>query len=444
MKTIRTFSFCMALLLSFSALGWSQSTPAQALDNVTIHTADGKTIKSGTVVWRNGVIEAVGRRADIPFDAYVIDGGDSLHVYPGFIDGFALWGSPDLPDNYKQPERPGDPGYARAGIQPQRQPNKLLENDDKSIVSAQKLGFTTAALGLKGQMLPGQVDLFFLNGQDTDEHLIKKSMGLSASFENAPGGYGSGAYPSTLMGVMARFRQLWYDATALKDQSKYFAAVESNYPAPRKDEVLEAFYPVMDKQQPLFFKADSRENISRLFKLQDEFGFELVLVSGKEAFGQAEELNRRNIPVLASVELPEEPKWKKEEDSDEEATDEMERYRERQLEAYRAYLESVKRLMDAGVKVGFASNGLKPDDIRKNLSTLNEEEALNEGQILTLLTRNTADILHMGSKLGDLKKGYIASFTAFTGPLLEEETSALYSVSGGELTEFEVEAPKKD
>lgn len=63
---------------------------------------------------------------------------------------------------------------------------------------------------------------------------------------------------------------------------------------------------------------------------------------------------------------------------------------------------------------------------------------------MTLLTRNTADILHMGSKLGDLKKGYIASFTAFTGPLLEEETSALYSVSGGELTEFEVEAPKKD
>jgi hypothetical protein len=431
----------MVLLLVVSAAGKAQTTPAQALDNVMIHMADGNTIESGTIVWRNGIIEAVGSDVTIPFDAYVIDGGDSLHVYPGFIDGLALWGSPDLPENYRRPDRPGEPGYDRAGIQPQRQPNKLLKSDDKNLTEAQKLGFTTAALGLKGHMLPGQIDLFFLNGEQTGEHLIKKGIGLSGSFNSAPGR----AYPSTLMGVMARFRQLWYDATALKVQTRYYAAADDNYPVPRKDEVLEALFPVVDQLQPMFFEVDTRENITRLLWLKDELGFDVVLVSAEEAFPLAEELSERNIPVLVSIDLPAEPEWRVKDDEDEEkkpeeVTEEMRIFRERQLQAYQARIENIKKLMDAGVKVGFASNGLKPADFRKHLKVLHEEGDLSEQQILALLTQQTADILGVGTKMGDLKQGKVASFTAFTKPLLDDKAKALYSVSGGNLTEFEIEA----
>ncbi|NGP76489.1 amidohydrolase family protein [Balneolaceae bacterium YR4-1] len=438
----------LLLLFVVSTLPASaQTSPAQAFDNVIIHTADGETINDGTVVWRNGIIESAGSNVTIPFDAYVIDGGDSLHVYPGFIDGLALWGSPDLPDRYERPDRPGDPGYERAGIQPQRKPSELLKSDDKNFEEAQKHGFTTAGLGLKGQMLPGQVDIFFINGEKTGDHLMKSSAGISASFEDAPGGFGSGAYPSTTMGVLAQYRQLWYDAEALMNQQQYFASAGSNYPAPAKDAVLEALYPVLDMSQPLYFTVDSKENIELLLRLKDEIGFDAVIVSGKEAYKMADEISDRDIPVLASIDLPDEPEWKKkereaEEDTTqageelEELTEEMRIFRDRQLRSYEASIMNIKSLMDAGVTVGYASNGMKLGDLSGHVKTLLEEGGLDQNQLLRIMSQNTAEILGIGNRVGELENGRIASFSVFTKPYTEEKTKVLYSVSSGMLTEF--------
>ncbi len=448
MKLVRNLSSCMLLLFMVSSLTVkAQPSPAQAFDNVTIHTADGKTINSGTVVWRNGIIEAAGSNVTIPFDAYVIDGGDSLHVYPGFIDGLALWGSPDLPERFERPDRPGEPGYERAGIQPQRKPSTLLNSKDKNLEDAQKHGFTTAGLGLKGFMLPGQVDVFFINGEETGDFLMKSSVGVLASLEDAPGGFGSAAFPSTTMGVLAEYRQLWYDAEALMSQQQYFASAGSNYPAPSKNAVLEALYPVLDKSQPLYFVVDSKENIELLLRLKDEIGFDVVIVSGKEAYKMADELSSRNIPVLASVDLPEEPEWKKKKEEAEtdttqagerleELTEEMRIFRDRQLRAYEAGITNIKRLLESGVKVGYASNGLKLSDLSGHVKTLLEEGGLNEDQLLGIMTQHTADILGVGGTMGDLKNGRIASFSVFTKPFAEEKSEVIYSVSSGKLTEF--------
>lgn len=452
MKLARTTAFCIALLMVFSLRGWSQSSPAEAFKNVTIHTADGNTIESGTIVWRNGVITSIGKNVSIPFDSYVRDGGDSLHVYPGFIDGLAQWGSPDVPDDLKTPERPGDPTYARAGIQPQRHPANLIKPKAKSLAEAPKHGFTTAGLALKGQMLPGQVDLFFIEGEDTEHKVLQPGLAIMAQFEEAQGQ----AYPSTTMGLMAEYRQLFADGKALRQQEQYFASVSSNYPAPEKNKVLEALYPVMDKEKPFYFVVDSKENIQRLFWLQDELGFDAVIISGKEAYKQADELKKRNIPVLASIDLPKEPKWRaaqkeekgekeKEKPSEEmeEITEEMRVFRDRQLEAYKADIRNISKLIETGVKVGYASNGLELSDIQKNLETLKKEGGLSDEQILKMLTQSTADILGYGSKLGDLKEGRIASFTVFTKPFDDEKTEAKYSVTDGQITEFESKSSKE-
>jgi hypothetical protein len=449
MKLARFITVCIALLMVFSLQGWSQSSPAEAFENVIIHTADGNTIESGTIVWRNGVITSVGEDVPIPFDAYVYNGGDSLHIYPGFIDGMAQWGSPEPPENLSTPDEPGNPSYKRAGIQPHRHPANLLNSDADVFSEVQKHGFTTAALGLKGQMLPGQIDLFFINGEKTNDRLLESGLGVLAQFEEAQGA----AYPSTTMALMVRYRQLFYNAQALRDQQNYFASTSGNYPAPDKNKVLESLYPVMDNQQPFFFVVDSKENIERLFWLQDELGFNVVVVSGEEAYGKAEELAERDIPVLASIDLPDEPEWRKDDDDEgdeeekesvekeqEEVTEEMQHFRDRQLEAYLDAVNNINNLIDAGVKVGYASNGLKLGDIKDNIETLKEEGGLTDEQILQILTQSTADILGYGQKMGDLQEGRIASFTVFTKPFTDEDTKAVYSVSGGELTEFEPES----
>ncbi|NGP87918.1 amidohydrolase family protein [Fodinibius halophilus] len=442
MKSVRTTVLCILLLMVCSLQGWSQSSPAEAFKNVTIHTADGETIKSGTIVWRNGVITSLGKNANIPFDAYVRDGGDSLHVYPGFIDGLALWGSPDIENDSKKPDEPGNPSYARAGIQPDRVPADQLKFDDKVLEEAPKHGFTTAAIGLKGRMLAGQVDLFSIDGENTKDNVLENGIGILAQFEEA----GGTAYPSTTMGVMTTFRQLFNDAKALRQQQRYYASTSGNYSAPEKDKVLETLYPVMDQDQPFYFVVDSKENIERLFWLQDELGFEVVIVSGKEAYKKADELKKRNISVLASIDLPEKPEWKKAEEKKEESepreeleevTEEMRVFRERQLTAYKADIQNIRKLLDAGVKVGYASNGFKLADIQDNITTLKEEGNLSEEEILEMLSQTTAEILGYGQKMGDVATGNMASFTVFSKPFSEEKAKALYSVTDGELTEFE-------
>ncbi|MFN1834028.1 amidohydrolase family protein [Balneola sp. MJW-20] len=443
MKTIRYY---LALLLVLIAIqpGYSQDTPAQALTNVTLHNSDGSVTESATIVWRNGVIESVGTNTVIPFDAFVIDGGDSLHVYPGFIDGHTTIGSPDQPDNLRPLPEPGNPPYDRAGVQPERRPSILL-TEDKDFENWIHSGFTTAGLGLKGYMLPGQLEVFMLSDSYESTGLYRESIGLVGSFSPAPGGWNSGAYPSTLMGVMAKFRQVMFDATALQDHIQYYEE-DGSISAPERDRVLESMFPLVNNEKPLYFYTDSEDDIERLFRLQDQFGFSLVLISGEEAYKLTDELKERNISVLASLDLSEAPEWytesKKEsddeadeDDSEEEEgseiSEEEQNYRERQLKAWMAEVKNIRILMDEGINVGFASNGTSIKDLKENVSVLLEEGGLSMEELLQYMTINTAEILGIESNFGSVKKGMNASFQIYSLPFTEEKAELLHTVSNG-------------
>lgn len=444
MKTISYISAVLifSILLPNSIL--AQSPPAYALENVTIHHSDGNLIESGTIIWRDGVIVTVGSDAEIPFDAYsVIDGGDSLHVYPGFIDGLGTWGSPEPPENPEQPDDPGNPGYDRAGIQPDRSASDHLNASGSTITDVMKTGITTANLGLKGYMLAGQSDLFFLNGEETPDFLFKESTGYQFAFKGSAGGWGSRAYPTTTMGVMAQFRQLMYDAEALQDHIQYFADADGTIQPPKREEVLESLFPILNGVANLFASLDSPENFERLMILDEEFDLDVIIVSGKSIHFKFSELNEMDIPVLASIELPKKPDWMKDDDDDSEDEDprepeskEEERYRERQAEAYKAAAENIRTLLDEGVTVGFTSIGLEADKLHEHLRGLKKEGGLTDDEILQLLTINTAEILDISQTLGQLEPGFNASFAVFNSPFLEEKAAVKMIISNGVIHEF--------
>src|SRR5215472_2280296 len=83
-------------LLSACALALAQQHPAIAIRNAKIVTVSGPVIAKGTVVVRNGLIEAVGENAATPADAMVIE-GEGLTVYPGLIDAMSNWGQAGAP-----------------------------------------------------------------------------------------------------------------------------------------------------------------------------------------------------------------------------------------------------------------------------------------------------------------------------------------------------------
>src|ERR1700681_2557563 len=65
-----------------------------AIRNVRVVPVSSSPIPRGTVVLRNGLIEAVGADVPVPAEAWVIE-GDGLTVYPGLIDALSTLGIPE-------------------------------------------------------------------------------------------------------------------------------------------------------------------------------------------------------------------------------------------------------------------------------------------------------------------------------------------------------------
>src|ERR1044071_3937617 len=87
-----------------------------AITNARIVTVSGPAIEKGTIVLRNGLIDAVGPHLMPPADAIVID-GTGMTVYPGFIDALTNLGM-QAPQQTGQ-QRPG--GGGGGGPQAQQQ-----------------------------------------------------------------------------------------------------------------------------------------------------------------------------------------------------------------------------------------------------------------------------------------------------------------------------------
>ena len=115
MQFRRLISFVCAGALLLSGLPWMPlmkdarafDGEAYALRGGTVVTVTGATIQKGTVVVRNGLIEAVGADIAVPADAKVID-ATGMTIYPGFFDSYTSLG-------VKQAAPTGGPGGGRGG-----------------------------------------------------------------------------------------------------------------------------------------------------------------------------------------------------------------------------------------------------------------------------------------------------------------------------------------
>src|SRR5947209_5113216 len=85
-----------SLILLFAAVcaAYCEAPGPIAIRNARIVPVSGPVIPRGTVVVRNGLIEASGPNVNVPADAWVIE-GEGLTVYPGLIDALSTFGIPD-------------------------------------------------------------------------------------------------------------------------------------------------------------------------------------------------------------------------------------------------------------------------------------------------------------------------------------------------------------
>lgn len=443
MNKYTTMKFVGSLMvgIGLSASTWvhAQSDPSgerrvtgtYAIKNATVTTAPGRSISGATILVKNGLIEAVGTNVNIPKDAQVL-AGDGLFIYPGFIDGASTSGvkkptDPERPANFD----PSNPPDELAGITPWRSVLDYYETKNNQISDWRKAGITIAQILPEGGMIPGK-SAIVTYGSSSSTNILAQQTGLAAKLRSSGGG--RSMYPGTVLGVMAKFRDIHENAVLSSKHDRLFAS-NNGLNRPEINKTLQAFYPVIDKQIPVLFEVTNDLEVRRALILQKELGFKLVLVGASDIDHLAQDIKKANAQVLLSLNLPEEKNMKNGGDLSEEQKARTDRVQK----AYQDALKQASALEKANIPFGFTSMGAKPNDLMKNLSIM-VKNGLSEQAALAALTTNPAQILGISRFAGTLEKGKLANLVLLTAPLFHEDAQVKHVIADGYLFNYDVKA----
>lgn len=434
----------LALVFGIVALGAQSQhkelapvTRTYALKNANIIQAPGRKIEMGTLVIRNGIITAVGKNVAIPPEAMVIE-ADSMYIYAGFIDGLSHTGVPKPKDlaNDDKVKDPGNPPNSVAGIEPQRDVRNLLSATDKSIDEMRRLGFTAAHTVPHGKMLPGQGAIILLAGASEDAMVYKEQASLYSQLEGAPG-----IYPNTVIGVMAKYRELYRQAEQAKTYNSRYAQNATGMERPKSDRVLEAFHPVIDKTIPVVFKAEDVLSIQRVLSLQKELGFNLVLANVKQGWDLTDKFKTSGAKVFLSLYLPEIEEEKSETDTtkteapEKKVDPEQEKLLKRKAEMINKYYQQPALMHSRGVQFGFSTLDAKSKEIKATLTKL-IEKGLTEEAALGALTTAPAQLLGLSATMGTIDEGKMANLVITDKSYFDEKSEVKYVFVDGQMFDY--------
>ncbi len=434
----------LVLLLSFTVLqtsllgqsdptGESAVTTTYAITNATVVTKPGSEMKDATVVVKNGLIVSVGKNVSIPNDAEVID-ASGLYVYAAFIDGMSNTGA-KRPDNLPRPQNlfTPDPPNDYAGITPENSVMDQLDIKSSSIGNMRKVGFAISHSVPYGRMLPGSGSLILLNdAEHVDDIILTRDAALYAQFVGAPG-----AYPGNILGMMAKWRNLYRNAENHKNHTELYAQNPAGLPRPVNDRVSLAFHPVISKTKPVMFDVSSMLDVRRAMRLQNDLGFNLMLAGVEQAWAVIDELKATGTPLFLSLDLPAEPKEIKGDDK----SDEVKALEARRLEFYKTHVAQAGALKAAGVNFGFSARGTSASKIKANVMTL-IENGLSENDALAALTTNPASMLGIDKVTGSVETGKMANLLVSTAPYFTKDSQIKMMFVDGTKHVYEIKEKK--
>lgn len=445
-------------------------TATYLLTNAHITSRPGQT-SFGSVLVRDGLIEQVGPNVRAPFDAQVID-MDSMYIYAGFIDALSQAGlkkeekkdRPNVPD-------PGNPPNDVAGITPEHSVYDDFAPSESSVKKLREQGYGIAHIVPKGRMLPGMGAIFSLGEGDAAELVIKKKASMFSQLKSA-----NRVAPGTTIGVMAKYRDIYRNAEAT---TKYHSKYELNPAGMRRaqpEPAIEAFVPVVNKQMPVYFMANSALDVSRVIALQKELGFNLVLADVEQGWPMASKIKTGRYPILLSMDLPDAIKEEKKEEKDESKMTEEEKTKaaeekakaeakkkkedaklstlekankkakmereERKKKSIKEYEAQAAMMEKQGIKFAFTGINTKAGDIRKNLKRM-IDAGLSENVALAALTTNAADQLGISKIAGTVEKGKLANLVVTDKPYFEEKSAIRYVFVDGQMNEMKKKEEKK-
>lgn len=421
------FLWCVRLQAQSDPSGAKRVTDTFVITNATLIPNPGTIIANQDILIKKGLIAAVGQNINIPAEAEVIV-GDSLFVYPGFIDMASKTGITNPPTVEKPSDfDPSNPPDGVAGIHPQVRALDYYDASHTQNADWRKTGFTLAQKLPMGQgMLPGITGVV-VYGDPKQNTIISENVAVYAKFTSV-----GGMYPATGLGLMAKFRNLYENARLLNRHTAIFTSNQA-VPLPEKNPVLEALIPVTQKETPLLFEVAKELDIRRVLNLQNEFGFNAILLGITEGENLIAEIKRSGAGVALNLNLPEEKTQKADPG---EKTEEFEKRVNRIQDAYAKQLSLASAFEKAGVPFAFTTKHLSPDKLFSTIRLM-IAHGLSEEGALAALTIHPARLLGIERIAGDISKGKMANLVITTDSLFKEDSQIKYVIAHGQLYKYD-------
>jgi hypothetical protein len=194
------------MLLAAASLLYAQAPGPIALRGARVVTVSGPVLEKGTVLLRNGLIEAVGENINIPKDAWVVD-AQGVTVYPGLIDALSTVGLPETPAQPATPraEAPATPrfGANEPAVPVQQGPEfrpftttwvraaDLLNPADRRIEETRSAGFTSVVAFPPSGIFAGEGAFLNLSGEKQGRMVVASPAGQYVTLSS----HGFGTYP---------------------------------------------------------------------------------------------------------------------------------------------------------------------------------------------------------------------------------------------------------
>jgi imidazolonepropionase-like amidohydrolase len=424
MLTKFRFTATLALVSAFLIAGPAADVPQYAIRGARIVTAAGPPIANGTVLIRNGLIDAVGADVTVPPSAVVIE-GSGLTVYPGLIDmgnGTGL----DVPTAQQRPEglrtMEEVERWKRTQIFcPELLAAERLRPDSPELARLTSYGITSVLASPPGSLVRGQSALVNVVGP-VDEPQIgnvgdyRKGLQIVRTpvmLHVAVGGTVSGdGYPASLLGAIAFVRQSFLDAQYQQlAVQRYDRAKAEGLARPAVDASLEALLPALAGRLPVAFEADLAREILRALDMAQEFKLDPIITSAREADQVSTELKTRNARVIYSLNFPTRSRLA--------PPDADEPLRELRIRAQAPKIPAA--LEKAGIPFAFASSGLREQrDFLRNAARA-VKEGLSPDAAVRALTIGAARIAGAGDRLGSIERGKIANVIVTDGDLFDDK-----------------------
>ena len=378
--------------------------------NAHIVTVSGPDIENGSVVIRDGKIEAVGASVNAPAGAQTID-GRGLSVYPGMIDAGTNMGLVEVPQGAN-----GTVDTSEVGdFNPNSRAIIAVNPHSAHIAVTRVEGITNVLSAPTGGLISGQAAFINLLGTSPREMAVVPTAALVINYPRlgaGGGGFGGFQQQFNLSDALQQSeRQLEQIRKLLRDSEAYGRArdayaKDNSLPRPDLNVVLEALVPYVRGLQPVIFRADREAEIRGAVKFAEEMKLKPIILGGDDAWKVTSVLKEKDVPVILTgiFQLP-----------------------NREDDPYDVLYENAAKLQQAGVR--FCISTGDPGAEARNLplyAGMAGAYGLSKSDALKSVTLYPAQILNVADRLGSIEAGKMANLVVTDGDLLEIRTHIRY------------------